>query len=71
MQKMPSLKPINAWELTTSSVNMAEFQVKSVNANSLVCGGRLTDDDDDNLFGSEIIIQLLSLLYLEMSCCPP
>lgn len=65
---MASLKPINAWELTTSSVNMTEFQVKSVNANSLVCGGRLTDDDDD-LIGSEII-QLLSLLYFEMSCCP-
>lgn len=53
-------------ELTTSSVNMTEFQVKSVNANSLVCGGRLIDDD---LIGSEII-QLLSLLHLEMSCCP-
>lgn len=66
---MPSLKPINAWELTTSSVNMTEFQVKSVNANSLVCGGRLTDDDDD-LIGSEITIHLPSLLYLEMSCCP-
>lgn len=64
---MPSLKPINAWELTTSSVNTTEFQVKSVNANSLVCGGRLTDDDD--LIGSEMIIQLLSL-YLGMSCCP-